>query len=350
MKNRYQIQANTKIRIRIERLVLSLTILILLFVMPVSSLLAQENEKDAQTGFQFLSVNSDARAAALAEAMTTVEGSPSALYFNPAGIARISTRIDASFSINQWIADIQHNTAGILYRPMDGKYGVFGLSLMSVDYGTLQGTLVWPNALGYIDTEEFSPSAMSMGVAYAKALSDKFSMGVQIKSAYSQLGQSAILKEDSTFATTKNVASAASFDFGTLFKTGMRDITVGMSVRNFSEEITYANGQENFQLPLTFTMGISADVFTLIGMETTQSLEFAIDATHPRSHPEQFKFGLEYHPINMIALRSGYLMNNDEDDFTFGLGVRYAGFAFDYALTPYGRFDNVQRFTLRISI
>lgn len=322
----------------------------ILFMNIPSIAYSQDNEKDAQTGFQFMSVNSDARAGAMAEAMTTIEGSPTALFFNPAGIAKNTATVDANFSVNQWIADIQHNSAGILYRPRGGDYGVFGISLISVNYGTLQGTMVWPNALGYVDTEEFSPSAFSIGLAYAKSLSDKFSVGFHAKNASSALGESTILTEDSTFATTRNVASALAFDFGTLFNTGMRNILVGMSVKNFSKEITYSNGEENFQLPLTFTLGISMDVFEIMDWETTQSLRFALDATHPRSHPEQFKLGLEYYPINMLAVRTGYLMNNDEDDLTFGLGLIYSGIAFDYAFTPFGRFDSVQRFSLRISI
>jgi hypothetical protein len=310
----------------------------------------QENQKDAQTGFQFLSVTSDARAGAMAEAMTTVGGSATALFFNPAGIARLATNFEASFSINQWIAGIQHNSAGLIFRPQGGKYGVLGLSLLSVDYGTLQGTMVWPNSLGYVDTEEFSPSAFSLGIAYGKALSDKFSVGFHLKNASSYLGNSTLLKEDSTFATTKNVASALAFDFGTIFKTGIRDITVGMSVKNFSTEVTYANGEENFQLPLNFTLGLSFDIFRFFEMESKQSLILAMDATHPRSHPEQYKFGLEYYPLSMIALRTGYLMNNDEDDLTFGMGINYAGVTFDYALTPFGRFDSIQRLSLRIAL
>jgi hypothetical protein len=327
---------------------LLITVLILLGVSRIG--IGQENQKDAQTGFQFMSVTSDAKAAAMAEAMTTVEGSAIALNFNPAGIARLATNFEASFSVNQWIAGIQHNSAGLLLRPQGGKYGVLGLSLLSVDYGTLQGTMVWPNSLGYVDTEEFAPSAFSIGIAYGKALSDKFSLGVHLKNASSYLGHSTILKEDSTFATTKNVANALAFDFGTLFKTGIRDVTVGMSVKNFSKEVTYANGVENFQLPLLFTLGLSFDIFRFIEMETNQSLVFALDATHPRSHPEQYKFGLEYAPLSMLAIRTGYLMNNDEDDLTFGLGINYSGVTFDYAMTPFGRFDSIQRLSLRIAL
>ena len=48
-------------------------------------LTAAENKKLAQTGFQFLSVVSDARASAMAEAMTSLETGSSALFFNPDG-------------------------------------------------------------------------------------------------------------------------------------------------------------------------------------------------------------------------------------------------------------------------
>lgn len=310
----------------------------------------QENEKDAQTGFQFMSVNSDARAAGMAEAVTTAEGTPTGLFFNPAGIARLESNIAASFNMNQWIAGITHNSAAIVYSPQGGKYGVIGLSLMSVDYGTIQGTMVWPNAQGYIDTEEYSPSAFSIGFAYAKALSDKFAIGVHVKNASSALGQSTILDSDSSFVTTSNVANAMAVDFGTLFNTGMRNVKVGMSVKNFSEEIAYNNGEENFQLPLIFTMGVSMDIFEVIGKNTTQRLGFAFDATHPRSHREQLKFGFEYQPLNLVSLRTGYILNNDEDGFNFGLGIHYSGIAFDYAISPFGRFDNVQRLSLRVSL
>ena len=329
---------------------ISSIIYLLIFLCLIAPGLAQENEKDAQTGFQFLSINSDGRAAAMAEAMTTIEGSPSALFFNPAGMTRLKSRVDVNFSINRWIADIQHSTAGFLFRPVEGKYGVLGLSLRSVDYGTLQGTMVWPNALGYVDTEEFSPSAFSVGIGYAKALSDKFAVGFHLKNASSQLGNTAILKEDSTFTTAKNVANSIAYDFGTIFHTGIKSIVVGMSVKNFSTETTFSNGEENFQLPLTFTLGFSADFFEWINYESNQSLLIALDATHPRSHREQIKFGLEYLPLSMLALRTGYLFNNDEDNFSFGVGVNYSGIAFDYALTPFGRFGNVQRLSLRISL
>lgn len=347
----YSNRGKTAERIFMNQIVASklsrFTLLIFLLSIP---LMAQEKEKDAQTGFQFISVTSDARASALGEALTAAGRGSSAMFFNPAGLSHMDGFADVSFSINQWIADIQHNTVGVALRPMDGRFGVFGFSLRSVDYGTLQGTMVWPNGQGFVDTEEFSPAAYSIGVGYAKSLTDRFSVGAHVKHAASDLGRSSILRQDSTYATVKNVAEALAYDFGTMFRFGEKSLTIGMSVKNFSKEITYAHGEEKFQLPLTFTLGVSADIADYVNLPIGESLLVGLDATHPRSHKEQVKLGVEYFPVKILALRSGYILNNDEENVSFGVGVTTAGLAFDYALTPFGNFDKVQRITIRLSI
>ena len=115
---------------------------------------------------------------------------------------------------------------------------------------------------GFIDTEIIKPSSLALGVGYAKALSDKFSVGGQIKSAYQYLGKSIIPDSDTTQALVKNTADAIAFDFGTIYHTGWKSFTFGMSVRNFSQEIKFQT--EGFQLPLLFTIGVSMKLFDLL--------------------------------------------------------------------------------------
>ena len=122
-----------------------------------------------------------------------------------------------------------------------------------------------------------------------------------------------------------------------------------MSVRNFSREVKYA--QESFQLPLVFALGISMDVLDLFELGgPQQSAILSIDATHYRSHREQILVGLDYTLIDVLSLRLGYVGGNDENDFTFGFGLAYLGIVFDYAYTPYGVFDNIQRLSARFSL
>jgi len=318
--------------------------------------LAQGQLKLGQTGAQFLSVDSDARAGGMAGAMTIVDMESASLLFNPAGMARMGSHLNVTASQNQWIADINHNLFTIALRPGNGEWGVFGASLIAVDYGELQGTMVWDNDKGYIDTEILTPSAYALGLGYAKYLTDKFSVGGQLKHIGLDYARSVFPDENGNADTVKNhIAYANAFDFGTIFKTGWHSLAFGMSMRNFSNEATME--KESFQLPLTFSLGIGMDVFDLYRSHLgTQQLLIAIDALHYRSHPEQLKFGIEYKPVQALAFRTGIYTSEDENsgsfdknDLTFGFGVNQFGLAFDYAYTPMGVWNEIHRISARFS-
>ena len=100
-------------------------------------------EKLAQTGFKFLQVNTDPRSAALAGAMTSVsQRSSVALFANPAAMADLTSNFHATAGQTQFIADISYNMASAAFAPAAGRYGVFGVSVVSVDYGDFIGTIV----------------------------------------------------------------------------------------------------------------------------------------------------------------------------------------------------------------
>ncbi len=326
-------------------------VVILLVLISMMSMLTGQ-VKLAQTGAQFLSVDSDAKAGGMAGALTTIEMSSASVFFNPAGMARMNTMIDVMASQNQWFADIDYNSFSAAYRPGNGELGVFAISLVSVDYGEIQGTQVWANEAGFVDTEILTPSSMAAGFGYAKALSDKFAVGGNLKYVALNYGKSVYPSDDNSSVpdTVKShLAFSNAFDFGTIYRTGWKSLAFGMSVRNFSNEVTFE--KEGFQLPLTFTLGISMDVFDLRRENSgNQKLLVSVDALHYRSHAEQLRLGLEYKPIDMLALRGGFMSSNDENDFSFGLGIQQYGLVFDYAYEPYGRLGDVQRMTVRFSI
>lgn len=327
----------------------------ILFIIPAAIWIVVSSghaaEKLAQTGFQFLSVGTDAGATGMGEAYTTVEGGSNALFYNPAGLARLEKRVDATFSANNWIADIKHYAATLAYKPKNGAWGTFGLSAMWIDYGDLQGTMVWNNGNGYIDTDKFSPSALALGLGYGKLLNDKFAVGGQIKLVAQSLGES-LIPSDHAYATgtvKKNVASTYAYDFGTVYHTGLKSLVFGMQVRNFSGEFEFE--EESFQLPLTFRIGVSMDMLDFLNQKPeNQSVRFCVDAAHPRSKAEYVSLGLHYQFMEMLSLRTGYMSGQDEYGMSFGFGVSVMGMAFDYAYTPFGVFDSVQRVTARISM
>jgi hypothetical protein len=334
-------------------------VLLVLILCTMNQSLAAKNKKLAQTGFQFLSVISDGKAAAMAGAVNSLELQSSSLFFNPAGMANQSSLLDISLSNNRWIADIRHNTLTISVNPLQGRFGVLGLSIQTVDYGDkFYGTIVAPELdQGYLDTGELSPSTYSIGIGYAKALSHRFSVGGQIKKVKQEFNDlilpqvdSLSVINDSTTTKRSYRLSPYAFDFGTQFKTGIKSLTFAMSVRNFSKEIKYVD--EGFQLPLVFTLGISMNMMDLFSLEdpAQHSLIMSVDATHYRDHPEQLIIGIDYRMMNVLSVRGGYVSGNDEDNINFGMGITWHGVSFDYAYTPFGVFGNVQRVTARFSL
>ncbi len=305
-------------------------------------------EKIAQTGMQFLSVISDAKAASMAGAVTSIETNSSALFFNPATMGFNTQFISTSFSLNKWIADINHQNISLSISPAEGEYGVFALSLQLIDYGEILGTVVANTDLGYEDIGNLSASSYAVGFGYSKRLSDKFSVGGQVKYVAQDLANAIVPVTDSTTSTVENKASGLAFDFGTLFKTGYKSLQFGMSVRNFSQEFKYA--QEGFELPLTFSIGISMDMFDFTSLEKNEhSFILSIDAIDARSHSAQIAIGCEYMFLERFMIRTGYITNSDEHDIAFGVGASIFGFTFDYSYTPYGLFGNIQRLTARFN-
>ena len=314
--------------------------LILLFILfGTNSLWAQA--KLAQSGFQFLSVSQDARAAAMGSAFTTVEGTPNAIFYNPAGLANMNEQFGVAVNYFNFIADIRHASLALCYAPANGEYGVFSFSVQSVDYGDLEGTQVWPNEQGFVETGVFNPQALAIGLGYSRSLTNRFLVGGQIKLVGQTLGSSAL----PSGITKENVANVVAFDFGTIYKTGFKSLAFGMSVRNFSQEIKFE--EEGFQLPLTFRIGLSIDAMDfLLPEQDTHKLLVTFDAAHPRSFAEYINFGTEYIFMDTFILRFGYISGHTEYNYSLGFGVQKFGLHINYAYQPFGVFGSINRFSV----
>ncbi len=332
--------------------------IVLLSVLLLPEAMAQVSSEDvgtdklAQTSFKFLKISPDARVSGMGGAMTAMDlASPVAMFYNPAGMARLE-RFGAAFGMTQWIADIKYNAVSAAYNT-DG-YGVFGIALMFADYGDhFIGTVQAANEQGYLEYSDLGlsnpkPSAISVGLGYAAAITDRFSVGGNIKYASQDLG-TALVADD---VTEGNELSTVAFDFGVLYKTGFESLNLALTVRNFSQELNYVD--ENFELPLTFNVGVSMNLMDLRSMGSSDhSLLLSVEAERPRDFAEQVKIGGEYSFSNIFFLRAGYVAPTDEEGINLGAGLHYevsdVGVGVDYAFTSFGVFDNVHRFGVNLS-
>ena len=86
-------------------------------------------------------------------------------------------------------------------------------------------------------------------------------------------------------------------------------------------------------------------------------LTIAADALHPNDNAESMNIGAEYAYNEMFFLRGGYqalFLEDSQEGFTVGAGVyaKTSGLTFkiDYAYQEFGLLDNVQMFTVRLSL
>lgn len=310
--------------------------------------------KLGQTGMQFLSVSVDARAAALGNAFTAHGGSSVSQFYNPAGLAEMDGFSHVSLGQVQWIANTEYNYGSVAFRPFDGIYGAVGLSVVSVSYGNFIGTRRAENESGYVDTDNFTPSSFAAGIGYARSLTDKFSVGANVKYVRQALGPSPMGLEDGNLVEESFSKGALAVDFGTTFRTGYRSLVFALTARNFSGELTYV--EEGFELPLAFRVGASMDMLDLAQQidGDTHSFVLSVDASHPRSYVEQLSFGGEYTFLNTIALRAGYTYPSDTEGMNVGAGVQSelggVGVGFDYAFSQANVFGNVHRLAVQLGL
>ena len=336
-----------------RKLSFTIVLIILIFKIGTQTSFAQENQKLAQTGMKFLSVSLDPRASGMGDATTAVFTKSAAMLYNPAIMADLEGYSDFSFGTTRWIADINYIYGTAAFNLFDGEYGVFGLSLVAVDYGEFIGTVVAPNSDGFLEVGNFKPTSFAFGIGYANKLSEKFSVGGNIKYTRQSLGTSVTgFDLNGNSKVEDNKADAIAIDFGILYHTGFKSLDFGMSIRNFAAEIKYKD--EAFQLPLSFKIGVSINAFDFIDVDKKMhSLLVAIDAAHPRDYPEQVSFGLEYLFMESFSLRGGYTIPTDEQEFSLGVGFKQSisdiKFAIDYSYTPFGIFDNVHRISLNLA-
>lgn len=312
-------------------------------------------KKTGQAGMTFLDIGVGGRMMGMGDAFLPRSTDASALFYNPAGITWIGKR-NLFISHTQWLADISHNAAALTID--FGVVGTIGLSLVYMDYGNFVGAKidVNPDGKGYVKTGDFTVGEWALGIAYGRQLIDRFSIGGQMKWVHQDLGSHTVFRvveglpdyeSPYQYEAKKDIPV---FDYGTIYNTGFREIYLSLYIRNFTPEVKYI--REQFDLPLTFNIGISSEFFTLIGQpREDQSVALCIESVNPRDWSERMRVGLEYNFNNLFYLRTGYKFDYSVENFTAGLGINWSSdfgnMRFDYGYKPTnGVFNNIHVFSL----
>ncbi len=287
---------------------------------------AQEFEKVGTIGAQFLKIGIGARPAGMGSAFVAVADDASAIYWNPAGVARITTNVIA-LNHCDWVADILFSQATYVFDPkyVPGMMGIHARSLYMPEQ--IVRTVYNPDG----DGTQFDNGDVAVGLTYGRSLTDKFSAGITFNYVNSSLAD--------------HSATAYSFDFGTLYDTGFQSLKIGMSIQNIGTEMEYI--EDTVKLPTLFRVGMSASLYEDDQYTVLSAAEFS----HPPDNNERANLGLEVGYQDFLHLRGGYGFGYDAEGLAMGLGVKVptsfnAEARADYAYSDLGYLGGVHRISV----
>lgn len=330
-------------------------LLILLVVCVFASVPLAQTLKTGTTSAQILKINVGPRAIGMGGAFTSIADDITSVYWNPSGTANIQSN-EVYFNHSNLYMDISNDFAAISTNVSGfGSIGAF-VSVLSVDE-MLVRTVEQPEGTG----EYFDYGSIVVGLNYSRFLTENFSIGFNAKYINESIWNMS--------------ATGFAIDIGTLYKIPvLNELRIAASVSNFGTKMQLAGRDvteivpagagggnfvnsnlelDEFDLPLLFRFGISADVIK----EGTSRLTAAVDAIHPNDHTEYINSGLEYAWNEIIFIRAGYNSLFEEDSekgLTFGFGLNYRivdmiKVKLDYAYQDFGRLTEVHYFSVGVN-
>jgi len=290
---------------------------------------------------QFLKIGIGGRATAMGDAFIAVADDASALYWNPAGLAQTDEN-QIIFSHNQWVADIQHQFAGISYHLSDND--VLGLSFLTLHTEDMEVTTeVMPFGTG----KYFSYGDIAISLTYSRKMTDNFSFGATVR----------YLEETLAELKMRGVV----IDLGTFYWTGLGSTRFAVAITNFGNELApdgevvlYGNRPksdwQSFSPPTMFRLGFAFEPYE----DTEHKVTTSIQLNHPNDNSENVSLGAEYGWRKLFYLRAGYKFNVEGQNYTFGAGIKAAlGIAdvkFDYAYANFTKLGSAHRFSLILGL
>lgn len=297
----------------------------------------------------FLRIGLGARAVGLGESFVAVANDPSAIYWNPAGLASLQ-RSELMLTHVEWPAEIRYDHL-VYVMPVSKLGGSVGFQ-----FGVLATEIDETSELHPFGTgRTFFYSDMVAGISYARRWTDKLLVGVGGKYVREDLGTDVGGPRTQSFL----------IDIGSIYYLGYGSVRIATALSNFGSEMepkdpNSGDGQwvspitgenrtyDGFDPPLMFRYGLAFEPIEKANHRLTASIE----ANQPADDAQVLKMGLEWAWQRRLALRTGYNFMADELKFSAGAGlyldIGSTKSTFDYAFTEGGNLGAIHRMSLGI--
>lgn len=336
------------------------------------------------TAVPFLLITPDSRSGALGETGVAMTDDVWSSFWNPAGYA-FQKGAGVALSRADWLPAFNLGDVWIAHavykQPVEEIDGIASLQLTYLNLGDFARTTIDPTVL-----ETFKGFEFAISGGYATKLSNDLGIGVNARYIRSQLSPFGTAEE-----AGRGVANGFSFDVGMLYRPSSVPIpftsadignrlSLGFNVSNLGPKIFYIDEAQADPLPTNLRLGFAYDILQSDFNNFTMSAELsrllvrkfddgtsdpfykAIFTTWTNKNlDEQLRLfdssiGFEYWygSPKLIALRAGYFYEDPRSGnrryMTFGAGVRYDTYAFDFSYINAQQDEDPLGGTLRFSL
>jgi len=299
-------------------------------------------EKIGTTSMQVLKIAQGVRGIAMGNAMTASVRDAEAVWSNPGALTEIRGRQVLLSQINM-PADVHLNS--VAFARQWGDYSAVSLHAINLFTNDMK-VRTWERPEG--TGEYFNTWDLALGAGFARKLTDRFSLGANVRYLHSRL-------EEESY-------DGVAVDLGTLYKTGLRSMRLGMAILNLGPDVKYSGTfldyrnriqndnvlveqeYEGASLPTMFRLGAAFDVYELFGIKKhpDYAAQLSVEMNHPSDNRERLNIGAEGGYRNQFFLRLGGKFAYDEESIAAGFGLLIPVFdgyrvKFDYAYSYWGR-------------
>ena len=362
----------------------------LFFLILGTILCAQFLQAQVQTtAVPFLEIAPDSRSSGMGEGGVALADNAWATFWNPAGYA-FQQGSEIAMSHADWLPSLGLSDlwiAHLVYKqPVEDLDGVVSAMITYLNLGEFAQTFDNPDV---VSTFKGYETAFSVG--YATKLSPELGIGVNARIIYSRLAPFGTEKEKGS-----GTATGVSFDIGLLYKPESvvipftdvdlgKNLRLGMDISNIGPNIFYIDRAQADPLPQNLRLGFAYDLAEseyntltwitdvnrlLIKRDTAGTADEFYKAFYttwtgstgaPTSFNQQIReftmsTGLEYWygSPKLIALRVGYFYEDPRSGnrkfMTFGAGIRYDVYGFDFSYINAASDEDPLGETLRLSL
>jgi Type IX secretion system protein PorV len=346
---------------------------------------AQDAISTITTAVPFMLIVPDSRAGGMGETGVALADNAWATFWNPAGLS-FQKGSELAMTHTNWLPALGLSDLWIAHlaykQPVEELDGFVGAQLTYLNLGVFNRTSTSPDVIGTFNAYE-----MSVAATYSTKLNEQLGIGTSVRIIYSHLADQGAGQEQGSGTST-----GFCFDLGLMYRplvlliplTGIdlgKSISFGMNIANVGPKMSYVDKAQADPLPMNLRLGIAYKIIQseynnmsataevsrlLVYRNGTSSDEFykAFFTTWTGSSlSEQIRrfdsaFGLEYWygSPKLIGLRVGYFYEDPREGnrkfMTFGAGLRYDIYAFDFgylsALEGQSPLDGTLRLSLSI--